>query len=184
MTNVKTALLNATLNNMETTMTKVNLKKEAKAVEDDSEIDGFISEELLFEFCPKPFLAAFKKAKTQAQRADLLYEVDKVRLEQQKVAENIKKFVSKLEKWFIQELPERSATGIAGKVARVQIVKKDRPSVVNWNKFYTHIKKKGEFELLNRAVNARAVKERWDAGKQVPGVDKFTFKDVSVTKVK
>lgn len=163
---------------------KVDLAKEAAAQSGDIELEGAITEELLFEVCPKELLVKFKKAKTQGARADLLYEADDLRLKVQKQAEAIKKFVSKLEKWFIQELPEGEATGVAGKVARVQIKMKSRPSVIDWDKFYSHIKKKGEFELLNRAVNAKSVKERWEQGKQVPGVEKYDYKDVSVTKVK
>lgn len=163
---------------------KVNLAEEAKRVTNDEEIEGAITEELLFEVCPKEFLAKFKKAKTPAARADLLYEADTMRLALSKQSDVIKKFVSKLEKWFIQELPEGDATGVAGKIARVQIKTKDRPSVVDWDAFYTHIKKKGEFELLNRAVNNKSVKERWEQGKQIPGVEKFVYKDVSLTKVK
>lgn len=163
---------------------KIDLAKEAKQIVDDTEIEGEITEELLFEVCPKEFLQAFKKAKTIGQRADLLYAADNYRLDAQKEVEAMKKFVSKLEKWFIQQLPEGDATGIAGKVARVQIKHKERPSVMNWDKFYDHIRKNRAFELLNRAVNTKAVKERWEEGKQVPGVEKFAYKDVSVTKVK
>lgn len=165
-------------------MAKINLKKEAKAIIEDTEIEGEITEEILFEACPKEFLAAFKKAKTAGQRADLLYAADEYRLAEGKKVEAMKKFVSKLEKWFIQELPETDSTGVAGKIARVQIKHKDRPAVMDWDKFYDHIRKNRAFELLNRAVNAKAVKERWESGKVVPGVEKFPYKDVSVTKVK
>lgn len=163
---------------------KVNLAKEAASLSEDMEVEGLITQEVLFEHCPKEFLVEFKKAKTPAQRADLYYAVDNARLARAKEAEAIKKFVSKLEKWFIQELPETDATGVAGKIARVQVKPKERPTVEDWGKFYSHIKKKGEFELLNRAVNAKAVKERWENGKTVPGVGKFKYKAVSVTKVK
>ncbi len=165
-------------------MPKVNLKKEAARVVDDVEIEDEVTEELLLELCPKEFLAAFKKAKSVGARADFLYLADEQRLDAGKRVDAMKKFVSKLEKWFIQNLPDGEATGIAGKVARVQIKQKERPSVMNWDKFYDHIRKNKAFELLNRAVNVKAVKERWENGKEVPGVEKFFYKDVSVTKVK
>lgn len=164
-------------------MAKINLKKEAEAILDESEVDE-VTDELLLELCPEEFLAAFKKAKTAGQRADLLYKADEYRLECGKQVETMKKFVSKLEKWFIQQLPEDNATGIAGSIARVQIKQKERPSVKDWEKFYEHIRKNKAFELLNRAVNAKSVKERWESGKEVPGVEKFRYKDVSVTKIK
>lgn len=165
-------------------MPKLNKKIDLAAeAENGVEVEGLVDDEVLFECCPKAFLAELKKAKTPAQRADLLYKANEERLAQQKVAEATKKFVTKLEKWFIQELPEVDSTGIAGKLARVQIKQKERPSVIDWEKFYNHIKKKGEFELLNRAVNAKSVKERWEAGKEIPGVEHFRYKSVSLTKV-
>lgn len=165
-------------------MPKVNLKKEAAKVIAETEIEDEVTEELLLELCPKSFLAAFKKAKSIGHRADFLYTADEDRLTLQREVDAMKKFLSKLEKWFIQNLPEGDATGIAGKVARVQIKQKERPSVMNWDKFYDHIRKNKAFELLNRAVNIKAVKERWEEGREVPGVEKFFYKDVSVTKVK
>ena len=166
---------------------KIDLAAEAAAlssaptqeVEDDS-----VTEEVLFEHCPKEFLAQFKKAKTPAARADLLYTVDQIAGQRSKEVDTVKKFVTKLEQWFIQELPTDDATGIAGKLARVSIKSKEIATAADWPTFYAHIKKKGEFELLNKAINQKAVKERWDAGKQVPGLGKFTKKTISLTKVK
>ena len=162
----------------------MQLEAEAKKIIDETDLEGEVTEELLFELCPAEFLVAFKKAKSAGQRADFLYAADGHRLELQREVEAQKKFITKLEKWFIQQLPEGDATGIAGQVARIQIKQKERPSVMNWDKFYDHIRKNRAFELLNRAVNTKAVKERWEAGKQIPGVEKFYYKDVSVTKVK
>ena len=161
---------------------KVDLKKEAAAMEGD--VPEAVTEETLFEFCPKEFLAQFKKAKTPAARADLLYLIDEEAGKRAKEVDAVKKFVSKLEQWFIEQLPSDDATGIAGKVGRVAIKLKEIATVADWTKFYKHIQKKGEFELLNRAVNQKAVKERWEQNKAVPGVDRFTKKTVSLTKVK
>ena len=163
---------------------KMNLAKEAQDVADDIDIEDEVTEELLLELCPAEFISAFKKAKSSGQRADFLYAADKYRLEAQRELEGMKKFLTKLEKWFIQNLPDDDATGIAGKTARVQIKHKDRPSVTDWDKFYEYIRKNRAFELLNRAVNRKSVQERWDNGKQVPGVEKFAYKAISLTKLK
>ncbi len=141
-------------------------------------------EKLLDELCPNEFRCAFHDAKTQGQRADFYYAADAHRKEINRDAKVMEEFLAKLGKWFIAQLPENNATGIAGKVARIQIKKDVVPRVVDWPKFYAHIKKNNAFEFLNRAVNVKSVKERWDAGKAVPGVDKFDIKKVSITKVK
>jgi len=163
---------------------KVNLEKEAAASAKAIKNEPKITDAMLMEYCPSKFLAEFKKAKTQAQRVDLLFKVDKERLAQNKVAAAMEGFTSKLSQWFIQELPEKDATGIAGKTARVQVVQKERPNVVDWAAFYAYIKKNSAFELLNRAVNAKSVAERWEANKKIPGLEKFKYKKVSLTKVK
>lgn len=165
-------------------MSKVNLKKEAKKQVEETEIPDEITEEKLLEECPQIFLDIFKKSKSIGNRADFLYEADEHRLECQKEVEAMKKFLSLLERWFIQQLPEGDATGIAGEIARVQIKHKERPNVTDWDKFYAHIAKTRSFELLNRAPNAKSMKERWENGVTIPGVEKFSFKDVSVTKIK
>ena len=161
---------------------KIDLAKEAKAME--GAVQDTVTEEILLEHCPKEAVAAFKKAKTPAQRADLLYTIEEIISRQNKVTTEYEKFTSKLEQWFVEQLPTTDATGIAGKVGRVAIETKDIATVADWPTFYAHIKKKGEFELLNRAVNQKAVKERWEQNKQVPGVGKFTKKIVRLTRVK
>jgi hypothetical protein len=85
--------------------------------------------------------------------------------------------------YFIDALKVGEASGVQGRYSRVQITDNPVPTVADWKKFYAHIKKSGEFELLNRAVNRAAVKERWDAKKQVPGVTVFHDKKVSCTKL-
>jgi hypothetical protein len=91
--------------------------------------------------------------------------------------------VKATEEHFVQKLAVGESSGVQGLKSRVQVTESIIPVVKDWEKFYAHIKKKGEFELLNRAVNRAAVQERWDAKKQVPGVDKFHAKKVSVTKL-
>lgn len=163
---------------------KVDLAAEAANMADAPEDNSRVTEEMLLEMCPAAFLSVFKKAKSQGSRADFYYAADHHRLELAREVEDMKKFLTKLGKWFIQELPATNTTGVAGKTARIQVKDDVRATVDDWGKFYAYIKKNNAFEFLNRAVNAKSVKERWDAGKQVPGVGKFTFKKVSVTKVK
>ena len=91
--------------------------------------------------------------------------------------------VKATEEFFVQKLAVGESSGQQGMKSRVQVTESVIPVVEDWPKFYAHIKKKGEFELLNRAVNRAAVMERWDQKKQIPGVGKFHAKKVSVTKL-
>lgn len=91
--------------------------------------------------------------------------------------------VKATEEFIVGKLAVGEASGTQGSKARVQVTESLVPIVKDWPKFYAHIKKTGEFELLNRAPNRAAIVERWDARKQVPGIDKFNAKKVSVTKL-
>jgi hypothetical protein len=61
---------------------------------------------------------------------------------------------------------------------------KDEPSAEDWAALWKHIRKTGDFDLLYRRVNAKAIKERWEQGVTVPGVVKFPVQTLSVTKAK
>lgn len=91
--------------------------------------------------------------------------------------------IKQVEEHFIQTLAVGESSGVQGKRSRTQISEAIIPVVKNWPLFYKHIKKTGEFELMNRAVNRAAVSERWDLKKRVPGVEPFHAKRVSCTKL-
>lgn len=120
--------------------------------------------------------------------ADLLYDLRNLNkllsAPTAELSETVGAAVKRLEQHFVDTLIADDATGVQGQHSRVQVTKDPVPVVEDWNKFYAHIKKKGEFELLNRAPNRAAIRERWDNKKQVPGVGVFNNKKVSCTKLK
>jgi hypothetical protein len=119
---------------------------------------------------------------TAAECADLLYKARERRLELDHESERVKGLESKLQDWFITNLSTKQ-TGVAGQVARVQVEPKNVPQVEDWDKLYAYIKRTGAWELLQRRLGEAAVKERWDAKKQVPGVTVFHAKKVSCVKL-
>lgn len=91
--------------------------------------------------------------------------------------------LKQLEDHFIMQLKVGESSGVQGMHSRTQISESVVPQVNDWEKFYAHISRTKAFELLNKAVNRTAVRERWDARKEVPGVGKFIVKKVSCTKL-
>jgi hypothetical protein len=91
--------------------------------------------------------------------------------------------IKAIEEFFVDSLRVGEASGVQGMRSRVQVTESVIPVAEDWAKFYKYLKRTGEFELLNRAINRPAVAERWDAKKQVPGVGKFVAKKVSCTKL-
>lgn len=127
---------------------------------------------------------AWLKRQSLAALADMYYTVREKRLAAQKVGELIEKDEGFLREFLIANLPLSDATGIAGKLARVSVTASSIPTVENWDAFYAYVKKSNSFDLLQRRVSDKAVMERWEAGKAIPGVGKFTKKKLSISVVK
>lgn len=115
--------------------------------------------------------------------ADLYAEVRELRLAMDKVVEGMKKRESEIREYIIQNLSKSDDTGAAGKAYRAQIVKKVKPSVKDWEKLYDFIVENDRFDLLQKRVAEKAVKDLWDDGADVPGVERFNVVDVSITKI-
>ena len=125
----------------------------------------------------------YKFPKEMGKCADMLYEMRNKRLELGKVITEQEEEEKALKEHIIATLPKSEASGVAGKLARVTVVSKDVPQVKDWDAFYKYITKNKAFDCLNRAVNKKAVEERWEAGKKVDGVEAFTAVTVSINKL-
>jgi len=124
-----------------------------------------------------------KLPKTLAACADELYKTREARLAAQKAVDALQAKESLLKEHLINNLPKSDASGVAGKLARVTVVTKPVPQVSDWDKFYAFVKKTGSFDLMQRRLADSAVKERWDNGKTVPGVEPFNVVSISMNKV-
>jgi len=121
--------------------------------------------------------------KSAAQCADLLYKTREERLALQKQVEKLETLESTLKDFFINSL-SKDSTGVAGRIARVQVNPKPVPIVEDWDKLYTYIKRTGQFDLMQKRLSTTAVEERWEAKKQVPGIGRLQAKTVSCTLLK
>ena len=125
----------------------------------------------------------FKFPKSMAICADKLYELKNHRLSEQKKVDAIELEEKALKEYIIENLPKSEASGASGKIARVTVVTKEVPQVSDWDKFYAHIKKTGDFELLGRTISKAAIQDRWEHKKLVPGVETFQAVTISINKV-
>lgn len=125
----------------------------------------------------------YKFPKAMGACADRLYELRNKRLAMQKEVDAVASEESALKEHIINTLPKSEASGVAGKLARVTVVTKQVPQVEDYDKFYAFVKKTGSFDLLQKRLSDAAIKERWEAGKEVPGVKAFNAVSVSINKV-
>jgi hypothetical protein len=125
-----------------------------------------------------------KVPKTLAEAADMYSRVREARLALQKASEPYQQFELELREHIIDNLPKSKAGGIAGKLVRVEIVKKEVPQVKDEKKFEAYARKKGNEDLMVTRPNTKAIGERWDAGKKIPGVEPFVVVSLSMHKLK
>lgn len=125
----------------------------------------------------------YKFPKAMGVCADRLYQLRQKRLEMQKEVDKVAAEEAALKEYIINTLPKSEASGVAGKLARVTIVAKVVPQVKDWDAFYKYVKKTGQFDLMQRRISDGAIKERWEAGKEIPGVEHFNVVSVSINKV-
>lgn len=115
--------------------------------------------------------------------ADLLMELKAKKAAQQKIVDDIADKITALQNHLIDTLPKSESSGAVGKIAKALIKVTQEPNVENWELFYAHISKTKSWDLLQRRLAGPAVKERWEAKKQVPGVGTMPVIKVSVTKI-
>jgi len=125
----------------------------------------------------------YKFPKALGACADKLFELRNKRLAEQKKVDEIAAEETALKNHIIENLPKSEASGVAGKLARVTVVTKQVPQVKDWDAFYKYVKKTGSFDLMQKRLIDGAIKERWEAGKEVPGVGHFNAVSVSINKV-
>jgi len=115
--------------------------------------------------------------------ADLYAEVREMRLAMDKHVATVKARETELREHIIANLSKSDDTGAAGKRYRAQIVMKEKPSLTDWSAFTAFVKKSGRFDLMQKRVADKAVKDLWEAGEDVPGVERFNAIDVSIQKI-
>ena len=122
--------------------------------------------------------------KSAAACGDLLYQTRQERLEAQKVVDDLAALETRLKDHLINTLPKDKASGISGKIARVQLEPEDIPIVEDWDKFRAYMVRTKAWDMLQKRINPKAVMDRRNAGKKVAGTGTFKNIKVSCTKIR
>jgi hypothetical protein len=131
-----------------------------------------------------PVPVPIKIPKTLGVCADRLHVLKAQKAALNKDLARVQAEITAISNHLIAVLPKSDASGVSGRFANARVVVKQVPRVVDWALFYAHVAKKKAWELLQRRVGETAIKERWDAGERVPGVEPFAIVTVSVTAAK
>jgi hypothetical protein len=119
----------------------------------------------------------------QGELVDLLYRARERRLEMQRETKRVEKLENQIKAHFVETL-SASSTGLAGRVARVQIELEAIPQVEDWDLFWRYVVKNKAYELVQKRLSEGAAKERLEAGDGAKaGITVFRAKKVSITKI-
>lgn len=124
-----------------------------------------------------------KLPKTLALCADRLYAIKAIKADAKAVVAGIEAEESALTLHLITSLPKTEATGIQGTLCRVSVVPKSVPQVTDWDEFWAKFRVARDRDLIQKRLSSTAVAARWEAGKNVPGVEEIEILTLSINKV-
>lgn len=113
---------------------------------------------------------------------DGLYEMRAKRIELARKVDDMKgqEAVRRIE--ILDRLKAQKAEKSSGQYATASRKVSTTYRPADWKKVYAHIKKTGDFDLLQQRLATTACEARFAAGKKVPGVESFQVEDLSITK--
>ena len=118
-----------------------------------------------------------------AQAVDEYYKTREARLALDKEAAAMKKKETELKEFLVQNISKSDATGVCGKLMRATVKPKVEPTAEDWSKIWPYITKNKAYDLVQKRLSTPAVHERWDDGKELPGVGRIQVIDISLTKL-
>jgi len=116
-------------------------------------------------------------------QADEYSAVREERLRIEKVAAGVKEREMEIFNCILSTLNESTDTGASGKFYRVQRVEKETNQVKDWAAFHKYVQDNGAFELMQRRLNDKAVREQIEGGETLPGIEKAIVPTLSFRKV-
>jgi hypothetical protein len=136
----------------------------------------------------KPAAPIIKLPKSPAAVADLMYSTRHERFQLQQQVSKLEAIEKACGAYLIEQLPKTNATGIAGKLVRASLEKKDIVIVTDWDAVYDYIlknarKNPGVWAVMQKRIGDSAVKDMRNNKKPCPGTDLMQVDFVSLNKL-
>lgn len=114
-------------------------------------------------------------AQDMAALADEYWALRAQRLDLDKQSKAVKVSEDLAEATLLKQMRLQGLTAIGGQTVRLNmpVTPEMVPTVADWDVVYKSILESGDFSLLEKRIGKLAVKERWEAGVEVPGVVAF-----------
>lgn len=127
---------------------------------------------------------AVKFPKTVGSAVDALHRLKLKKDGAEVVVNKIKDDYNKLQDHIFSLLNKQDSTGAKGNLAQVTVIHQVVPTLDEYPDLIKYIKKTGSFDLLQKRLSSTAIKLRWEDGKEVPGVGRFTKVSLRLIKIK
>ena len=88
--------------------------------------------------------------------------------------------IASIEESLMERMDKEETSKSQGTKASVSITQATVANVEDWAAFHAYIAKNKYFHLLQKRASDPAVRELWDAGKKVPGVQPFTKRKLNI----
>ena len=88
--------------------------------------------------------------------------------------------IAVIEESLMERMDKEETAKSQGTKASVSITQAVVANVEDWASFHAYVAKNKYFHLLQKRVSDPAVRELWDAGKKVPGVQPFTKRKLNI----
>jgi hypothetical protein len=120
--------------------------------------------------------------KTIGASIDLLYTLRATRIEKERLIEAEKATESALKEHIMANFAATELDGAKGKLATASIKETTNANIVDWEKYLKWMLKKKDYALVQKRVGITALREHWDNGETVDGVEQIVVKELSLTK--
>ena len=118
---------------------------------------------------------------TPAQQADALWKAtQKLKLALAKL-EPLKAEIAALETELLRSMLVSKTESLGTKNTTVAIKRTTFGDLKDDRAFFAYVAREGAWDLVRKQVNTGAAKERWEAGIEIPGVERATRVDLSIT---
>lgn len=119
-----------------------------------------------------------------AEMVDSLYHKRQARLEAQRQVDDMKAEEDELSANLLKFALDTDDDDLMGTIVTFHVNHTQEPDVTDWAALQAHIRSTGEIDLLEKRVMRSAVKQRWEMGNQVPGVQRMDKASVSFRVIK
>lgn len=113
----------------------------------------------------------------------IIAKMDEVREERRAIARRDKELIEEwrsLEMELIIRLDEQGMLKAATSAGTASITETVLPNVVDWDALFDHIKETGDFYLLQKRPAAAAFRELLASGIDIPGIEPYTKREISL----